>query len=62
MKSRDIIRALERDGWKQVRVTGNHFHFRHPAKPGVVTVPQPRRDVPIGTVRSIERQSGVKLR
>jgi predicted RNA binding protein YcfA (HicA-like mRNA interferase family) len=62
MNSRDIIRALERDGWKQVRVTGSHFHFRHPTKPGVVTVPHPRRDVPIGTVRSIERQSGVKLR
>jgi predicted RNA binding protein YcfA (HicA-like mRNA interferase family) len=45
-----------------VRVTGDHYHFRHPEKPGLVTVPHPVRDVPIGTLRSIERQSGLKLR
>jgi predicted RNA binding protein YcfA (HicA-like mRNA interferase family) len=60
--SRVIIRALERDGWRRVRVTGSHHHFRHPDKPGVVTVPHPVRDMPIGTLRSIERQSGLKLR
>lgn len=62
MNSSDIIRALERDGWKLVRVTGSHHHFRHPVKPGVATVPHPRRDIPIGTLRSIEKQSGLKLR
>jgi predicted RNA binding protein YcfA (HicA-like mRNA interferase family) len=43
-------------------VTGDHHHFRHPDKPGVVTVPHPRRDIAIGTLRSIERQSGLNLR
>lgn len=62
MNSRDIIRALERDGWRLTRATGSHHHFNHPTKPGIVTVPHPRRDLPIGTLRSIERQSGVKLR
>jgi len=62
MNSSDIIRALERDGWKLVRVTGSHHHFRHPVKPGVTTIPHPRRDLPIGTLRSIEKQSGLKLR
>ena len=62
MNSRDIIRALERDGWRRVRVTGDHFHFRHPSKPGLVTVPHPVRDVTLGTLRSIERQSGLQLR
>ena len=62
MNSREIIRALERDGWSKVRVTGDHHHFRHPDKKGLVTVPHPRRDIPIGTLRSIERQSGIKLR
>jgi predicted RNA binding protein YcfA (HicA-like mRNA interferase family) len=62
MNSRDVIRALRRDGWRPVRVTGSHHHFNHPTKPGIVTVPHPRRDLPIGTLRSIERQSGVKLR
>jgi hypothetical protein len=43
-------------------VTGDHFHFRHPTKPGLVTVPHPVRDVAPGTLRSIERQSGLRLR
>ena len=60
--SREIIRALEKDGWQLVRVTGSHHHFKHPAKPGITTVPHPKRDIPTGTLRSIERQSGLKLR
>jgi predicted RNA binding protein YcfA (HicA-like mRNA interferase family) len=62
VKSTDIIRAIEADGWNLVRINGSHHHFRHPTKPGTVTMPHPRKDVPIGTLKSIERQSGVKLR
>jgi predicted RNA binding protein YcfA (HicA-like mRNA interferase family) len=62
MDSRHIIRKLEADGWKLVRTTGSHHHFRHPAKPGTTTVVHPSKDIPIKTIRSIERQSGVKLR
>ena len=60
--SRDIIRILEGDGWRLVRISGSHHHFKHPAKPGKVTVAHPVKDVPIGTLKSIERQSGVRLR
>lgn len=60
--SREAIRALERDGWRHVGTTGDHWHFKHPTKPGKVTVQHPRKDIPIGTLRAIERQSGVKLR
>jgi predicted RNA binding protein YcfA (HicA-like mRNA interferase family) len=60
--SADIIRALKRDGWSEARVKGSHHHFKHPTKPGVVTVPHPKKDIPIGTVASIERQAGIKLR
>jgi predicted RNA binding protein YcfA (HicA-like mRNA interferase family) len=62
VKSTDIIRAIEADGWNLVRINGSHHHFRHDKKPGTVTIPHPRKDVPIGTLKSIERQSGVKLR
>jgi predicted RNA binding protein YcfA (HicA-like mRNA interferase family) len=31
-------------------------------KPGRVTVPHPDRDIPVGTLRSIERQARLKLR
>jgi len=61
MRSRDVIRALEADGWREVARKGSHAQFRHPTKAGRVTVPDPRRDIPIGTLRSIEKQSGVKL-
>ena len=53
MNSREVIRNLERDRQKLVRVTGSHHHFMHPAKPRVTTVPRPRRDIPVGTLRLI---------
>lgn len=62
MKSRDIIKALRADGWEEVRQRGSHLHFRHPQRPGIVTVPHPSSDMAIGTIKSIEKQSGVKLR
>jgi len=62
LSSRELIRLLENAGWHEVRVTGSHHHFRHTQRPGTVTVPHPVKDVPPGTLRSIERQSGVKLR
>jgi predicted RNA binding protein YcfA (HicA-like mRNA interferase family) len=62
MKSREVIAALERDGWYEVGRRGSHVQFKHPQKPGRATVPHPERDIPIGTLRNIEKQAGVKLR
>ncbi|NJC06491.1 putative RNA binding protein YcfA (HicA-like mRNA interferase family) [Sphingomonas kaistensis] len=62
MKSRDVIKLIEAADWVQVRVRGSHHQFKHPTNPGVVTVPHPERDLAIGTLLSIERVSGVKLR
>lgn len=62
MKSREVIKLLESDGWRKVRQEGSHCQFRHPSKSGTVTVPHPESDLAIGTLKSIERQSGVKLR
>jgi predicted RNA binding protein YcfA (HicA-like mRNA interferase family) len=61
IKSRDIISKLKQDGWRHVGTAGSHHQFKHPTKPGRVTVPHPVKDVKIGTRMSIERQSGVKL-
>ena len=62
MHSREIISVLQRDGWVPVTQKGSHVQFKHPIKKGRVTVPHPERDVPIGTLKSIEKQSGLKLR
>ncbi|MEO0501234.1 MAG: type II toxin-antitoxin system HicA family toxin [Pseudomonadota bacterium] len=62
MKSRDIIRAIRDEGWWLDRIVGSHHHFRHDERPGTTTVIHPKKDISIGTVKSIEKQSGVKLR
>ena len=61
MDSKQIIRALEADGWFQVVQRGSHVQFKHPVKVGRVTVPHPRKDIPIGTLKSIEKQAGIKF-
>jgi predicted RNA binding protein YcfA (HicA-like mRNA interferase family) len=60
--SKAVIRALKADGWVQVAQKGSHVQFKHPTKPGRVTVPHPKRDIPLGTLRSIEKQARLKLR
>ena len=62
MRSRDVIAALKNVGWEQVRQRGSHLQLKHPRRSGLVTVPHPNPDIPIGTLKSIERQSGLKLR
>lgn len=60
--SKEVIRALTDDGWFQVGQTGSHAQFKHPTKPGKVTVKHPDKDIRIGTLKSIERQARLKLR
>ncbi len=62
MNSRDILSLLISDGWFEVNRVGSHVQLKHPTKPGRVTLPHPKRDLPLGTLRSIEKQSGVRLR
>jgi predicted RNA binding protein YcfA (HicA-like mRNA interferase family) len=62
MDSAAVIRRLEADGWELVRIKGSHHHYRHPTKPGIVAVVHPLKDVPKGTLGSIQRQARIKLR
>ena len=61
MNGRGVIKALEEDGWILKRINGSHHHYMHPGKPGLVTVPHPKRDLPLGTIKAIERQCGLKI-
>lgn len=45
-----------------IRINGSQHHFDHPIRRGIVTVPHPKSELPIGTIKSIEQQSGLKLR
>lgn len=60
--SKTILQKLKAAGWEEVAKKGSHVQLKHPTRPGKVTVPHPERDLPLGTVKSIERQSGVNLR
>lgn len=62
MDSRQIIKTLKAEGWFEVNRVGSHVQMKHPTKPGRVTVPHPKRDVAIGTLRSTENQFGITLR
>lgn len=57
-----MIAAREADGWVEVARRGPHAPFKHPTKSGRVTVSHPKRDLPLGTLRLIERQVDLKLR
>jgi predicted RNA binding protein YcfA (HicA-like mRNA interferase family) len=60
MKVRDVVRLLTEAGWFEVRTRGSHHHFRHPWKPGTITVPgNPSHDLHPKTLASILRQSGL---
>ncbi len=59
-KVREVIAALEADGWRQIAQAGSHRHFKHPSKPGRVTVAgNLGKDVPPGTLASIRHQAGL---
>jgi predicted RNA binding protein YcfA (HicA-like mRNA interferase family) len=61
MKVRAVIRLIEEDGWRFVRRTGSHRQFRHPSKPGTVTVAgKLSTEVPAGTLAAILRQARLK--
>lgn len=61
MGSREVLKRLRAAGWRQVNQEGSHVQLKHEALPGRVTMPHPSRNTPIGTLKSIERQSGVAL-
>jgi predicted RNA binding protein YcfA (HicA-like mRNA interferase family) len=62
VKAREVLRKLREDGWMFVRQRGSHHHYAHPWKPGTVTVSytQEGDEIPMRTLRSIERQAGWK--
>ena len=61
MKVRDAIRLIEQDGWYLVATRGSHRQYKHPRKPGRVTVAgKPSDDLAPGTFNSILKQAGLK--
>jgi predicted RNA binding protein YcfA (HicA-like mRNA interferase family) len=58
MKVRDVIRLIERDGWFLVATRGSHRQYKHPSKPGRVTIAgKPSDDMAPGTLNSVLKQA-----
>jgi len=61
MKVSEILRPLHDDGWYLLTTKGSHRQFKHPRKPGRVTVAgKPSDDIATGTLNSIFKQAGLK--
>lgn len=56
--SRKLIALLKAEGWTLVSQDGSHQPFKHPSNPLLITVPHPRKDLPVGLVRRIYRDAG----
>jgi predicted RNA binding protein YcfA (HicA-like mRNA interferase family) len=62
MKVREIIRRIEQDGWYLFKTRGSHRQFKHPTKPGKVTIPgHPSETLPPKTVKSIFEQAKLEV-
>lgn len=59
MTSADLIRDMQRAGWRLDRVSGSHHIFKHPSRAGIVVVPHPKKDLGQGLVKAIRRQAGI---
>lgn len=60
MKPKEMIRVLENDGWYEVDTKGRHCHFKHPTKPGKITVPVHNQDMTPKILHSILKQAGLR--
>ena len=59
MKSKDLIKEVEKAGWQLVRVKGSHHQFKHPEHKLPLTIPHPKKDLGTGLVKAIRKQAGL---
>ncbi|MFM9878887.1 MAG: type II toxin-antitoxin system HicA family toxin [Burkholderiaceae bacterium] len=61
MKVSEVLKLMQVDGWLLVNTRGSHRQFKHPSKPGRVTIPgKPSDDLAPGTLSSILKQAKLK--
>lgn len=59
MRARELEKILKADGWYEVKQVGSHRQFKHPAKPGKITIPIHTGDLDKHTAKSILSQAGL---
>jgi predicted RNA binding protein YcfA (HicA-like mRNA interferase family) len=64
MKTKEIIKLIEADGWYEVRQSGSHRQYKHLVKKGLVTIPVHRlsNDLTPGIEKSILKQAQLNIK
>lgn len=57
LSRQDLVKIVEKDGWVKIRQKGSHLQFKHPSKPGKVTIPY---EITRNIELSVHRQAGLK--
>lgn len=60
MKFREVENIIKKDGWEFIYTRGSHYYYKHPTKPGKVTIPYHTNDLKTKTIHSILKQAGIK--
>jgi predicted RNA binding protein YcfA (HicA-like mRNA interferase family) len=60
MKPKELVKKLETDGWKIIRISGSHYIMKHFEKPGMPVIPLHNKDLKPGTLNNILKQAGIK--
>ena len=61
MRFKEVNKMLKADGWYEVNQVGSHHQYKHPTKPGKVTVPEHGgKDINLIALKSIMKQAGLK--
>lgn len=56
---KEVIDILLKNGWYEKRVRGSHHQFENIISKVIVTVPISKKNIPIGTLKSISKQTGI---
>lgn len=58
---KEVIKILHSNGWELKRIRGGHYIFKKLGKENLTTVPISKGTIPIGTLKNIEKQTGIKF-
>lgn len=58
--AKELIREIKKDGWYRVSAEGGHLQFKHPTKPGKVTIPNHKGDMTKRVAKNVLKQAGLE--
>lgn len=62
LKAKELVKILQKAGFKLDHTTGSHYIFYHPTTSRRVVVPYHAKDLPKGTVQTILKSAGIEKR